>query len=203
MPLIETQPDAVARTYARSLYELADAAGGRARVEEVMGELEEILDLARGNGAFGEFLASRSVSSEARGASLDRIFRGRVTDLTLRFLLILNEKGRIGSLPAIAAAFDSLVQERFGRIEVDVVTAAPIDAAASLSLRERLARALRKEVVLHAYTEPAMIGGVKFRIGDQLIDASVATRLRRMRDKIDAAGGAALRDRIDDIIRGD
>jgi hypothetical protein len=40
-----------------------------------------------------------------------------------------------------------------------------------------------------------MIGGVKFRIGDQLVDASVATQLRRLRDQLEGHGAAALRAR--------
>jgi F-type H+-transporting ATPase subunit delta len=202
MPLIETQPDAAARVYAKSLFELASTQGGRGKIEEVLGELEEILDLARSDARFGEFLASRSVGTGAREASLTRIFKGRVTDLTLNFLLVLNDKGRIAALPAIVAAFDSRVQEQFGRVEVDVFTASPMDSGAAAGLKGRLSEVLGKEVVLHPYTEPSMIGGVKLRIGDRLVDGSVATRLRKMKDLLDDRGSAALRARIGKIIEG-
>jgi F-type H+-transporting ATPase subunit delta len=201
MPLIESQPDAVARTYARSLYELADAGGGRAKVEEVLGELEDILELTRSIPSFGEFLASRSLAASARGESLKRILGGRVTQLTSNFLQVLNDKGRISALPAIATAFDSIVQEKFGRVEVDVFTATPLDPQAADGMKGRLAKALGKEVVLHPYTEPAMLGGVKFRIGDQLVDASIATRLRRVKDQIEGSGAATLRAKFKNIIQ--
>jgi len=55
-------------------------------------------------------------------------------------------------------------------------------------------------VVVYPYTEAAMIGGVKFRIGDQLIDASIATRLRQMRDRIDSDGAATIRGSTQSII---
>ncbi|MCE7975408.1 MAG: ATP synthase F1 subunit delta [Leptolyngbya sp. PLA1] len=203
MPLQATQTDAVARMYARSLYELADAKGGRAKVEEIASELEEILEIARSNGAFSEFLASRSLSATAREGSLGRIFKGRVTDLTLNFLLVLNEKGRIGSLATIVAAFDSILQDKFGRVEVDVYTASPLSPDAAAGLRTRLGKTLGKEVVLHPYTEPAMIGGVKFRIGDQLVDGSVATRLRQVQERIGSSGAAEIRARISRIIEGE
>ena len=120
MPLMERQPDALARVYAESLFELAEARGGREALEETLDELEDILELAREDARFSEFLASRALGVESRGRSLKRILQGRCTDLTLRFILLLNEKERMGHLPPIVAAFDEKVQEAFGRVEVDV-----------------------------------------------------------------------------------
>lgn len=202
MPLVETQPDAVARTYARSLYELADAQGGRAKVEETLGELEEILNLARADSKFAELLTSRAINADARDGSLLRIFKGRVTDLTMNFLRVLNEKGRISALTGVVAAFDSIVQDKLGRVEVDVFTAAPLDAASLTALKGRLQQALSKDVVLHPYTDATMIGGVRLRMGDRLIDGSISTQLRKLKDALDEGGAAALRTRIHDIIQG-
>ena len=116
MPLIDTPPDAAARVYARSLFDLALGKGGQAVIEDTVGELEDILDLARSDARFGEFLSSPAISGADRARALDKIFKGRVSDLTLRFLHVLNEKGRIAYLPSIASAFDQQTQERFGRI---------------------------------------------------------------------------------------
>lgn len=200
MPLIESQPDALANIYARSLLELADEAGGRDGIESVLGQLEDILDLARSDRGFGEFLASRVLTTANRAASIRQIFTGRCDDLVLRFLLVLNEKGRLGHIVAIVAAYDALVQTRFGRVEVDVFTASPVDVAAINAIKTRLTSILGKDVVVHPYTDESMIGGVKLRIGDQLVDASLASRLRRMRDKLHTSGGAELRARAQQII---
>ncbi len=200
MPLIESKPDALANVYARSLLELADEAGGQEQIESVLGQLEDILDTARADRHFGEFLASRVLSTANRAASLRRIFTGRCDDLVLRFLLVLNQKGRLGHLVAITAAYDALVQERFGRVEVDMFTANPVDFAEIDRIKARLSTILGKEVVVHPYTDESMIGGVKLRIGDQLVDASLSSRLRRMRDQIQTSGGAELRARASRII---
>lgn len=196
MPLTEAQPDALATMYARSLFELARSKGDRALIEETQSELEEILELARQDKRFGEFLASRSLGNEERSASLVRIFKGRVGDLTLRFLLVLQNKDRLSHLPAIIAAYDTLVQKAFGRVEVDVFTAEPLHPDDLAGVRDRLSRVLQKDVVVHPYTDGAMIGGVKFRIGDQLIDASIATKLRKLRDQLAVEGSARLRSRM-------
>jgi F-type H+-transporting ATPase subunit delta len=200
MPLIDSPPDAAARVYARSLFDLAEKQGGQSVIEGTVSELEEILDLARSNARFAEFLSSPSIGAADRAKALDKIFKGNVSELTLRFLHVLNDKGRIAYLPSITSAFDQQTQERFGRIEVDVITAEPLPGDQVRSLRDRLTKVLGKEVVLHPYTEAGMIGGVKFRIGDQLVDASVATQLRKLKDRLENEGGSELRARISKII---
>lgn len=193
MPLINSEPDALSRLYAASLFELAQAEGGQAKIEEVLAELEDVLELGRADFSFGEFLSSRIVTVVDRAASLDRIFKGRISDLTLRFLQVVNEKDRLSHLPAIAASFDEINQHAFGRVEVDVYTAAPLDQEELNTIRNRLQVVLGKPPVIRAYVEPTMIGGVKMQIGDQLIDASIAAELRRMRDRLATSGAAELR----------
>jgi F-type H+-transporting ATPase subunit delta len=200
MPLSEARPDALAEMYARSLFELAEAKGGQAVIESTLGELEELLELARANPTFSEFLSSLSMPAAKRGESIRRIFKGRISDLTAHFLLVLNDKGRLAHLPAIAAAFDAKVQAHFGRVEVDVFTAEPIRADELRAIKERFQKAIGKEAIIHPYTEGAMLGGVKIRIGDRLIDGSLATQLRRMREQLNTSGAAALRARAEKII---
>ncbi|MCC6971698.1 MAG: ATP synthase F1 subunit delta [Phycisphaerales bacterium] len=202
MPLIDTHPDALASVYARGLLDLAEAKGGRSTIEAVQSELEDILEMARGDAKFNEFLASRVVATKDRAESLKRIFEGQVNDLTLRFLLVLNRKGRLSHLVPIVGAYDALVQERFGRIEVDVLTAAPMSQDEVRHARDRLSNVLGKEVVVHPYTDSTMIGGVKFRIGDQLVDASLATRLRKLKDRLNSSGMSDVRSKIERIVEG-
>lgn len=200
MPLINAAPDALSRLYAASLFELAQKQGGQAMIEEVYAELESVMELGRHDFAFGEFLSSRIVPTTERAASLDRIFKGRISDLTLGFLQIVNQKDRLNHLPAIVASFDEIVNHAFGRVEVDVYTAAPLDQEEMDTIKTRLQAVLGKPPVIHPYIEPTMLGGVKLQIGDQLVDASVAAELRRMRDRLVANGAAELRARASGLI---
>ena len=200
MPLIESQPDALANIYARSLLDAVEAKGGRDAIESTLGQLEDILEAARQDPRFSEFLASRAVPASQRGEALKRIFSGRADEHVVNFLLVLNDKGRLSHLPAIVAAFDALVQAKFGRVEMDVYTAEPLSGDALGGIRSKISAALGKDVVLHPYTDGSMIGGVKFRIGDQLLDASVATQLRNLRDQIEGRGASELRSRAKDVM---
>lgn len=200
MPLLESPPDALSEIYATSLFELCQNAGGDQAVQESLEELEAILDLAHKDPAFNEFLASRVLSTADRAGSLKKIFEGMVTTRTLNFLLVLNDKDRLGRLPGMVRAFHDMAQEAFGRLEIDVHTAGPISSADLDAIRERLASALGKEVVATHRSEPAMIGGLKLRYGDRLVDGSIATRVRRLRDQLDHEGGARVRARVNEMI---
>jgi F-type H+-transporting ATPase subunit delta len=108
-----------------------------------------------------------------------------VTDTLLNFMLVLNRKARLAELLAIDEAYQAMEQEAFGRVEVDVFTpSGSVDAASRDALAADLRKSLGKEPVLHFYADPAMIGGLKLRIGDRLIDGSVAAQLRRMRSAL-------------------
>ncbi|QYU68419.1 ATP synthase F1 subunit delta [Leptolyngbya sp. 15MV] len=182
--------------YAKSLFQLAEERGGRELLETTLGELEDVLELARQDPRFSEFLASRVIPAEQRARSLERIFKGRSGDLTLRFLMLLNDNGRLSHLPRIVAALDQLVQQRFGRVEVDVYTASPVSADELRGIREKIQAKLGREPIVPPYVDPRMIGGIKVQIGDQLIDGSVATQLRRMKEQLAERGLAAMRARF-------
>jgi F-type H+-transporting ATPase subunit delta len=197
MPLFDGPAEAVDRVYAQSLFELADSAGGRERLEELSGEVDELGDFLRGQRELSEFMSSQIIPPDARDKSLRAIFEGKVSDLLLRFMLTLNRKGRLNRFLRIGEAFEEMVQEKFGRVEIDVYTRHALPPDQLESIKARLQTALQREPVLHAYTDPAMIGGVKMQVGDRLIDASIATRLRKMRDLMAGDGAALMRARFD------
>jgi F-type H+-transporting ATPase subunit delta len=193
--------DAVARVYAQSLLELADAAGGDEKIVETGGELSVIAEMIRDDAEVAEFLRSPIVDSEKRAESLRRIFEGRVSDLVLRFMLVLNGKGRLGEFGSMASGYDQLVNERMGRVEVDVMTVDGALAPDQLALLgEKVKAKLGQEPVFHQYADESLIGGLVLRVGDQLIDGSVRGQLRRMREELLAAGSTRVRAGADDFL---
>lgn len=193
--------DAVARVYAQSLLELADAAGGDEKIVETGGELSVIAEMIRDDAEVAEFLRSPIVDSEKRAESLRRIFEGRVSDLVLRFMLVLNGKGRLGEFGSMVSGYDQLVNERMGRVEVDVMTVDGALAPDQLALLgEKVKAKLGQEPVFHQYADESLIGGLVLRVGDQLIDGSVRGQLRRMREELLAAGSTRVRAGADDFL---
>lgn len=195
-------PSEVATVYANALFELARSAGGDAGASEMGEEVASLCGIVRADARLRRFVESPVIGAEKRGKALERMLKGRVSDRLLTFLLVLNRKGRLGALLAVGDAYDTALQQAFGKAEVDVYTvdgAAP-SAESQQAMRERIRAATGKDPVFHFYADPHMVGGVKFRIGDQLVDGSVATRLRRMRSALIEKGGARVRAATKDFL---
>jgi F-type H+-transporting ATPase subunit delta len=193
--------DEIASVYAQSLLEVCDKMGGNAVAEACASELRDLAEIIRGDRKFAEFLKTPIVGNDKRKSALEKIVKGRVSDLVFRFVMVLANHGRAGRIVDVADAFDALLQERLGRVEVDMFT---VDGKASddviATVKARVKDAFAKDAVLHQYSDPNMIGGVKLRIGDQLIDASVATQLRNMRETVSTRGTGTIRSRLGDFL---
>jgi F-type H+-transporting ATPase subunit delta len=197
---LDTPPDSVDRAYAKSLFELVEGQGGRAKLEELDGELDELVDLLRSEPKLEEFLASQIIPVDQKEKSLRSIFAGRISDPILNTMLYLVRKDRGGRFVRVAGAYDEMVQERFGRIEVDVYTRLPIPEDQLASLKERLQAEFAREPVIYPYTDETMIGGIRIRVGDKLVDASFNTRLRRMSELFKEEGMALMREKAQQAI---
>jgi F-type H+-transporting ATPase subunit delta len=193
--------DEIASVYAQSLLEVCDKMGGNAVAEACASELRDLAEIIRGDRKFAEFLKTPIVGNDKRKSALEKIVKGRVSDLVFRFVMVLANHGRAGRIADVADAFDALLQERLGRVEVDMFT---VDGKASddviATVKARVKDAFAKDAVLHQYSDPSMIGGVKLRIGDQLVDASVATQLRNMRETVSTRGTGTIRSRLGDFL---
>ena len=112
---------------------------------------------------------------------------------------------RLGHVESIAEAYDALVQEAMGKVEVDVYTVSgpPLGDELEATISARVRESIGKEPILRTHADPSMIGGIKLRIGDQLIDGSIATRLRRMRTRLKERGGSAILEHSERFLSGD
>lgn len=171
--------------YGEALLQLAEEAG---QLEEVAGEVREVEALIQQQPDLERLLSSRILSMSQREEALKNVFGGRINKTFLDFMRVVNNKERLDQLPAILRQFLKLLDERRGIIEVDVFIAARLDDGKAKDVAARIGQALGREVVLHQYVDPELIGGLKIRVGDQLIDGSVATQLKRMKEKLIEAG---------------
>ena len=169
--------NAVAENYARALFDLAQEAG---KLDDVRLELAELTQLVRSQPDLEALFAHPIIDEKRRGESIQRIFSGQVSDLTLRFLMVLNAKDRLGEIGGIAQVFDRLVKESRNEIDVDVITAQPLTPAQLQNVANKVSSAIGKRAIVHGRLDEDLIGGLKIRIGDQVIDASVAHQLKAM-----------------------
>ena len=183
-----TEPTHYSQTslsYARAMLELAEEQ--RLPLEALAGDLNGLREILDGDEAFRLYLADPAIGIEERWELLKRVFAGRISPVVLHTLGVLNEKGRLKLLHEIIDAFDDLLDQKLGKVEVDLIVAHKLTAEQLEDAQKRISQALKREAVVHPYVDENIIGGVVLRVGDQLIDGSVRNQLQTMKDKLLAA----------------
>jgi F-type H+-transporting ATPase subunit delta len=166
-------------SYAQSLLELAGDQA--ASIGEELRGLRQIVDT---NPTFKAFLADPSIGELERKGVLERTLKGKVAPLLWNFMGVLNDNGRLGVLDEIAGAFDDLLDEKLGKVEVDITVAQPLTQDQLAAAQKKISAALGKEAVIHVYVDDAIIGGMVVRVADKLLDASVRYQLQAMKEQL-------------------
>ena len=192
---------ALARTYAKSLMELAETAGPEV-VEQVAQELADIVDLLRATPDLKALFDSPAVNAAKRAVSLEKIFKGQVSDLTYRFIQVVNDKGRLDQFGVFKVAFDQALMDKRGQVEVEICTATELPASQAEQIGKNIGTALNCIARVSSRVDPAMIGGLKLRIGDKLIDGSVATRLAAIKRQMIEKGHESIRAGAQTMLEG-
>jgi F-type H+-transporting ATPase subunit delta len=102
----------------------------------------------------------------------------------MNLLRILVSRQRMHLLPNIVREFEALELEARGIAEADVTVARSVGEAEQEVIARRLSEITGKQVHVQVHVDPGILGGIVVRIGDQLIDSSVAGRLQRLRQRL-------------------
>lgn len=179
----------VARTvediYGMALVEMATQAGN---LDDLAAEVEEFSALLNDQPDLLKLLGSRVLGEAKLAGSLEKILKGNVSDLLYNFIQTVNQKGRLEKLQLILKSFSRIVDTRHGIVEVDIYVALALEKDALDALAEKIGVAIERNVILNQKVDADLIGGLKLRVGDQLIDGSIVTQLKILERKIVAEG---------------
>lgn len=181
----EPRIESVDRLYAQSLYELAETHDA---VDQIADQAKTVRHLLREEPQLRHIFESRILSAEQLAGSIERLFSGRAHDAFYRFLLVVNHKRRLPRLGRILTAFAHLYDEKRGIIHVDVYVAQELSDEATGRVRDRIGQALGKQIEVHQHVDDGLIGGIKVKVGDKLIDGSVAKQLQIIESRLQEAG---------------
>lgn len=181
MPYRPEQIEPVADAYAEAL--LA-AAAEQGREEEVARAFSELIQIIDREIDFCRMLVADSVDDEPRRASLERILRGRVDDLLVNLLQVMNNRGRLRLVRDVYRCVELRMEARHHEQEVVVETALPLTDDLKDAIREQMRARTGREIILIEQVRPELIGGIVIHHGDIQIDASVISRIGQVRKRL-------------------
>ncbi|MGN6159371.1 MAG: F0F1 ATP synthase subunit delta [Devosia sp.] len=165
----------IARPYAAALYELSQSDGSVDAVESSLGDVSK---LAGDSDDFRRFLRSPVISADEKSMALEAILaKARLNPTVANFLGVVARNGRLFALPAIIRTYKMLAAQGRGEATADVTSATALSAAQRASLADALKQKLGKTVTLTEHVDPSLIGGLQVKVGSQMIDSSLKTKL--------------------------
>ncbi len=176
--------DGVVRGYAEALLSVAEAEG---EVDATVDQLYAFGKALEREGRVYEALVDPALPVENKRALVSDLLGERANPNVVNTVDFIVEQGRARELPAILAALADLAAERRQHVVAEVRSAVPVDAAQRGRLAEALSRASGRTVEVKVVVDPTVIGGLVARIGDEIFDGSVRTRLDDARDRLATA----------------
>ena len=168
----------LAGRYALALFELArdekkleTVGASLAAVRRALAESEDFRTLTTSP------LIARDAAVKAVAAAADAI---GLDPLTRSFLGVLAQNRRLGRLGEVIRAFNLLAARHRGEITAEVTSARPLDDDQVAAIRRNLRTRMGRDIAVETNVEPEILGGLVVKIGSQMIDGSIRTKLHNL-----------------------
>lgn len=164
--------------YATALFELARDAKSIDAVEASLATVRQALtdsadfEALTASPLLARAAAAKGVAAAAKAMKLD--------GTTINFLGVLAQNRRLNQLPAIIRAFRALASRHRGETTAEVTSAYPLDDAQLTELKQQLRQRVGRAVAVETTVDKSLLGGLVVRIGSQMIDSSIRTRLNTL-----------------------
>jgi F-type H+-transporting ATPase subunit delta len=172
---------AVARRYAQAFFTLAREKNILDRAEQ---DLKAVAAGVQDNQQLSDILAHKLIPADEKKALISAVFGELVLPETLNFLLLTIDKRRELYWPEMAEEFTKLADQVRNLSTAQVVSAVEMKREDVAELERRLSKASGRNIKVNVVIDPAILGGLIVKIGDEVMDGSVRKRLELMKNNL-------------------
>ncbi|MCF8243181.1 MAG: ATP synthase F1 subunit delta [Melioribacteraceae bacterium] len=169
--------------YASAFMEISDEKG---TIETTGKDIDLVYNTLSASKELRKFLLSPIIKTEKKRSILVEIFKDKVTEETLNFILFVLKKNREEFLFPISKRFLELKDVRMGMVAVNIRSAGELSENQKDKMKTQLESYLSKKVRLNYNIDEKLIGGFIVRVKDTVIDASIVNQLKVLRQKFSA-----------------
>ena len=168
----------LAGRYASALFDLARE---QRQIDAVGNSLDSLGQALLDSKDFSELVDSPLVSRDEAGKAFAAIApQLKLDPVTTNFLGVLARNGRKNQLRPVIRAYRRLAADHRGETTADVITARPLNDDQLAALKQQLRARAGRDVAIEATIDPNILGGIVVKLGSQMIDASIRTKLNRL-----------------------
>jgi len=170
----------IAEVYAHALFE---AAVDNDALDRIHDELDEFADELSENRDLQVFFFSPYFSSQEKKEGISKIIDG-ADEHFVNFLELLAERHRLPALMRIRRRFDGLWAEENKLLPVSLTSAVELDEELVKDVGKKIEEQTGRQVELQSKVDPDVLGGLVLQVGNMVLDASVRSRLERLRKQV-------------------
>ncbi len=167
--------------YSRSILQLSEETNQRDAVLQelltVRGAMENRPDLLN-------LLQSPLISREEKHSLLEGVLGPKASKLSKQFMNLLVDKSRTDLFPFIVSRLRDAIRTKMGIQEAVIVTARELHSSIIQLLEKALEKSTGKEITIQSEVDPSILGGIQIRIGNQMIDGSIRTKLNTLQTQL-------------------
>lgn len=167
----------LARRYVLPLFEVAR---DKKILDKVSSDLKLLSDTLLASPELRTFVDSPTIERSVKRKVFDEIFKD-AANYTRNFLRVVIDKKRSEIFLLASRIFDDLVSKHRGETHGVVQSAQPLDDTAFAEIEKDVAKRFDGRVILERTVDPALLGGIRVQVGNQVIDASVRGRLEKLK----------------------
>lgn len=172
----------ISKRYAKAMLSLGQEDG---KYVEYGQNLKEFADFCSANEEFFQVISNQIFSIEDRKNITEKVLdKSPFSDLLKNFLRLLLDKNRIGAIKEITDHYSKLTDEISNITRAEVTTAKPLKKDAQDKLVQALKALTAKEVKVSVEEDASIMGGLIVRTGDLVLDGSVRSQLKRLRESL-------------------
>lgn len=174
-----TQISEVARRYASAFFDLAVE---QERCDELEAELLSLHSIITGSDELSALISHPVYGREEQLAALAALLEKAGASLpTQNLVKLLAKNGRLAFLPGVIRAFVQNCAAARGEIDAEAISAVALSDAQKAKLKAEIEKSAGQKINLETLIDPDILGGLVIKIGSQMIDSSLRTKLTRMK----------------------
>ena len=173
----------IARVYAEALFESAKETG---KLDEIHDQLDQFADAMNEDRDLQVFFFSPYFSSQEKREGIERAIEGAEPEF-VNFLELLAEKHRMPAIFRIRKAFDELWAEENKRLDVTLTSATELDKSVVDRVGDEIEKQTDRKIDISTEVDPDILGGLVLRVGNRVLDASLRSKLERLRKEVASA----------------
>ncbi|QGU00728.1 ATP synthase delta chain [Candidatus Syntrophocurvum alkaliphilum] len=174
----------VARRYAEAFFSIAQ---DNNKIDQFQTELEKVVAKINELENLKEYFAHLLIPAKEKKEVAKKLFQEDLSPTTLSFILMVIDKRRETYFEAILDEYKEMADESRNITKADLIVAREVPEDEVEVLAQKLSATSGKTVQLKVAVDPSLIGGIKIRMGDQIIDGTVAKRLEMLRESLKKA----------------